>query len=442
MGTIILVVAFVVLAVLAAYCIFTRSTQTRLKSLVWIGAFVAFVLFALLSVIQWSFRWYGLALLLFFLAALGTYRLVGKRSEEKVFSTGRTLAASAAMLLLICVILIPEWILPQHALPRVKGTHAVATANYSYVDQSRVDPFSKTGEHRKVNLGCWYPQGAVGTYPLVMFSHGAFGTLTSNTSTFMELASNGYVVCSVDHPYHALVSRDTDGHLTLVDQSFFQEVMDVNNGRYDQAAVFKIEQKWLQLRTADINFVLNAILAQPQASGSDPVFHLIDREKIGLMGHSLGGAASAQVARERTDIRAVVDLDADLLGEYLDYINDKYVMNDTVYPVPLLIIWADDMVRLIDAIPDANSVVAAKRVTATAPHAYEVHIVGTDHQSLTDLPINSPFLVSLITTWVSKAGGGEPADKYYVIETLNDLVVKFFNAYLKGGGNFTTGGTK
>ena len=33
------------------------------------------------------------------------------------------------------------------------------------------------------------------------------------------------------------------------------------------------------------------------------------------MGHSLGGAASAQVARERNDINAVVNLDADLHGE-------------------------------------------------------------------------------------------------------------------------------
>jgi hypothetical protein len=50
------------------------------------------------------------------------------------------------------------------------------------------------------------------------------------------------------------------------------------------------------------------------------------------MGHSLGGAASAEVARERNDVDAVINLDADLFGEYVDYANGKYVMkvNDLV----------------------------------------------------------------------------------------------------------------
>jgi len=82
---------------------------------------------------------------------------------------------------------------------------------------------------------------------------------------------------------------------------------------------------------------------------------------------------------------------------------------------------------LIAAIPNADTVVAVKHVTATAPHAYEVHIAGTDHQSLTDLALTSPFLVSLITNAVPKAGGGEAADKLYVVEKMNEIVLAFFN---------------
>ena len=140
-------------------------------------------------------------------------------------------------------------------------------------------------------------------------------------------------------------------------------------------------------------------------AGSDAVYQLIDPEKIGLMGHSLGGESSAQVARERNDIDAVINLDADLAGEYLDYVDGKYVMNDKVYPVPILTILSDTLVRLIAAVPDANTVVAVKHVTATAPNAFEVHLTGTDHMSLTDLPLISPFLVSMINASVPKAGG-------------------------------------
>jgi hypothetical protein len=38
---------------------------------------------------------------------------------------------------------------------------------------------------------------------------------------------------------------------------------------------------------------------------------------------------------------------------------------------------------------------------------------------------------------VKKAGGGETADKYYVLEKMNDLVLTFFNSYLKGEGSFS-----
>jgi hypothetical protein len=95
------------------------------------------------------------------------------------------------------------------------------------------------------------------------------------------------------------------------------------------------------------------------------------------------------------------------------------------------------MVRLLDAVPDAQDVVALEHITASAPQAFEVHLTGTDHQSLTDLPLVSPFLVSVMTHSVKKVGGGESADKLYVIEKINDLVLTFFNAYLKGEGNFS-----
>jgi dienelactone hydrolase len=344
------------------------------------------------------------------------------------------------MFLLVLIVLIPALILPQYTPPRVTGKYAVATVNYTYTDKSRVETFNNTGENRKVNVEFWYPKDATGTFPLIVFSHGAFGIKISNTSTFMELASNGYVVCSIDHPYHSLFTVDADGHRTMVDQSFLQEVIDLNSGKYDEGTGFKLHQKWMNLRIADISFVLDTILAQIKDTSSGAVYRLIDPGKIGLMGHSLGGESSAQVARERNNIGAVVNLDSDLHGEYLDYIDGKYVMNDKVYPVPLLNILTDTTEQLIAAVPNANSVVAVKRVTATAPNAYEVHLTGTDHMSVTDLPLISPFFVSIINASVPKSGGQE-VNPLATIEKMNDLVLKFFNAYLKGEGSFSASGT-
>jgi predicted dienelactone hydrolase len=164
-----------------------------------------------------------------------------------------------------------------------------------------------------VNVEFWYPADGGGPYPLVVFSHGAFGIKASNTSTFMDLASNGYVVCSIDHPYHSLMTVDADGHRTMVDLSFLQEVIDLNKGKYDEETGYRLHQKWMALRVADINFVLDTILQQVKDSSSDGVYRLIDPGRIGLMGHSLGGESVAQVARERSDISAVVNLDSNLL---------------------------------------------------------------------------------------------------------------------------------
>jgi dienelactone hydrolase len=343
-------------------------------------------------------------------------------------------------ILLVCIAISPALIFPQYKLPPMTGKFEVDTVKYTYTDQSRIETFSHTGENRKVNVEFWYPKNTAGTYPLVVFSHGAFGIKTSNTSTFMELASNGYVVCSIDHPYHSLFTIGADGHPVTVDPSFFQEVIDVNNGKYDEAAIFKLEQKWMNLRTADINFVLDTILAHAKQASPEAVYQLIDPSKIGLIGHSLGGESSAQVARERNDIGAVINLDADLHGEYLNYVDGKYVLNDKPFPAPFLTIFADELVKLIDAVPDANTVVAVKHVIATSPNAYEVHLTGTDHMSLTDLSLASPFLVSLINASVPK-GGGQEVDAYSTIEKMNKIVLQFFDVYLKGEGSFTYTGT-
>ena len=70
----------------------------------------------------------------------------------------------------------------------------------------------------------WYPSDADGKYPLVIFSHGSFGTITSNVSLFTDLASHGYVVGSIGHTYQSFYTTDADGKTTMLDSSFMHEV--------------------------------------------------------------------------------------------------------------------------------------------------------------------------------------------------------------------------
>jgi len=440
MGKIILMIAFAIIFILAAYNIITKSNQNKVKSIIRIGAFALFVFLTLAWVIQWSFRWYGLGVLLLIWAMLGVWTLISKKSNVNEYKAGHTVFNAIVSMLLVGMVVTPALIFPQSTLPKPTGKHEVATFTATYTDNNRIETFSKTGGNRKVNVEFWFPKDSGNKYPLVVFSPGSFGTKGSNTSTFLELASNGYVVCSIDHPYHALVTSGADGQMVTMDSSFIQEVTGANNGKYDESTTFKLEQKWMQLRTADINFVLESVLAHAKEADSETVYQRIDPDKIGLMGHSLGGESSAQVARERSDIGAVINLDADLHGEYLEYVDGKYTLNEKVYPVPILTIFSDVMARLIAAVPNADTVVAVKHVTATAPKAFEVHLMGTDHMSLTDLPLISPFLVSIINASVPK-GGGQEVDAYATIEKMNAIVLQFFDVYLKGEGNFTYNGT-
>lgn len=446
MGTIILIAAFCLQIVFTTVCLITRSSQEKVRSYLRISVFILFVVFTIVSLIQWSFRWYGLAALLSVWAILGVWMLFRRTAETKYFSTGGTIGKGIGSLLLVFLVLLPALIFPQYTQPKITGTHPVTTALFTYTDESQVETFSNTGEKRKFNVEFWYPADSPRgeKYPLVIFSHGSMGVKTSNTSTFQELASNGYVVCSIDFPYLSLFTRGSDGRMVVQAPSFRQEFFDVNNGKYDAAKELELEHKWMAVETSGINFVLDTILASAQNPGAADVYQRVDGQKIGLIGHSLGGEASVQVARERiangqNDIDAVVNLDADLSGEYVDLVNGKEVLNASPYPVPILTILSDALTKLIDAIPDATEVVAVKHIDATAPQAYEIHFAGTNHMSFTDLAFISPPLTSLLNGSVHSAAGSDP-DPLATMEKLNDTVLKFFNAFLKDEGDFSTAG--
>lgn len=255
----------------------------------------------------------------------------------------------------------------------------------------------------------------------------------SNTSTFMELASNGYVVVSIDHPYHAAGTMDEEGNLTLGSQVFMQEVIDANSDVYTEQEQFELTSKWMKLRTEDMNFVLDEILEKPENTSAE-IYGLIEKDKIGLMGHSLGGAASAELGRDRKDISAVINLDGSMLGEYQMNADGVITMNEEPYPLPLLNFYSAYVMNELKANPDY--VYSNQYISSISSKAFETTIKGTNHMSYTDLPLFSPLLASQLS---GISGGSTKAnvDKYYCIETMNKLVLEFFNAYIKDMGEFT-----
>lgn len=433
MGSIILLVTVLLEIVFTVYCIRTKSHQSKIRSWLRVSESGAFLLLIVATIIEWSFRWYLLAFLLFILAAIGIVRLLAGKFENKPYKPGRLVIQSISVVLFFTLSVMPALIFPPFKLPAPTGEHPITTATYTCTDTSRIETFSDNGENRRLTVQFWYPSDAKEKYPLVVFSHGAFGVKASNTSTYMELASNGYVVCSIDHPYHAAGTVDTNGKLTIGSTKFMQEVVDANGDVYNEEEKLKLFNGWMNIRTSDISFVIDTIIENTKQSG-EPVFQMIDTDKIGLMGHSLGGAASVQLGRDREDIDAVIDIDGTMIGEHRGIVDGEVILNDEPYPLPILNFYSTYVIDELEANPDY--IYPNKYIVSISPAAFEICIKGSNHMSYTDLPLFSPPLADKLS---SISGGNTTAtvDTYYCINTMNRLILEFYDCYLKGEGSFT-----
>ncbi|KOP78503.1 acetylhydrolase [Lysinibacillus sp. FJAT-14745] len=426
MGILLLLIALIFEIVFAIYCIATKQNHNKIKNWIRIAVFIVFVIFTVSSVIVWSFRWVMLAILLFLLAIIGTVSLILKKSNIKQYKTSNIVWKSIMMILTFIFVLSPVIIFPQHPSPKVTGEYEVATATDTYYDQNRIEEFTDKEQNRFVNVEFWYPKNADGTYPLLVFSHGAYGIKISNRSTYTELASHGYVVVSIDHPYHSFFTRSEDGTVTMINSDFSHEIKNMNKGIYSNEERYNIIQKWMKLRTDDMNFVIDTILKKAK-DDTTPLYQHINTERIGVFGHSMGGAASVWLGRERDDVSAVVNIDGPFFSELIYKKEmDDFVASSKDFTTPLLNIYSDDVWRQLES----NSIYVANKLNNEHfKDAYTTHFKGAKHLSLTDLSLFSPILTNILQ------GGKADIDKFYCIETENELILKFFDFELKGIGH-------
>ena len=137
------------------------------------------------------------------------------------------------------------------------------------------------------------PAGRPHSLPLIVLSPGWTQPRATFTALAEDLASHGYVVVAIDHTYENRATTFPDGHVTdcaacaVDDQPGFWE-------------------KFTQVRTADTSFVLDQLTGpHPKWRGSA----LIDPQRIGMTGHSAGGAVTAQAMLADPRIRAGADID-------------------------------------------------------------------------------------------------------------------------------------
>ncbi|WP_432749802.1 hypothetical protein [Paenibacillus amylolyticus] len=265
MEILILVVTLVSELAIAVYSIATKQSRSKIKSWTRIAMFIGFMILSLGKVVVWEYTWGLFVSLLFILALKEMAVLLRKQKHTSRYRAYSTIWKFLLLILTVVVTLVPVLLFPQFRLPQVTGPYAVATATYSYIDKNRIEEFTDQEDNRSVNVEFWYPEQADGTYPLLVFSHGAFGIKASNTSTFTELASHGYFVVSIDHPYHSFYTVSEDGKVVTINSEYMQEVNNANkDGVYSLGEFYELTQKWMKLRTDDMDFVMDTILEQAE----------------------------------------------------------------------------------------------------------------------------------------------------------------------------------
>ena len=393
----------------------------------------------LIPTVNMKWRFFGaLIVLAVRLLIAGIVWLVMRKQSNGLRKKPVTVISCVLSVVLIAFSLVPAFIFTNYSGLPTTGEYKVIETSVIFVDKNRVDEFESDGSYREVPAHFYYPENAEGEYPLVIFSHGAFGYYQSNFSTYAELASNGYIVVALDHPHHSFFTTDTDGKTVTVDTDFIEDVIKINEDTSDEE-VYTISQSWLKLRVDDENFVLDTIKTAKRNKSIDESWHTDDQtgiisvlehtdtEKIGLMGHSLGGATAVSLGRERSDIDAVIDLDGTMLGEIKGVENGKNVYYSEPYPVPVLDFTKEtdyndrEQYKSEKGYPYVN-----EYITDNAKVSKTVVFKDVELMDFTDLPLISPFLASML-------GSGD-VNHDETLSTINSIVLNWFDYYLKNEG--------
>ncbi len=242
-------------------------------------------------------------------------------------------------------------------------------------------------------------------------------------SLYRELASHGYVVCSIDHVYHSLYSAGVDGKVIRIDRDYLSDLK-AEDAKSDREQSFRYYKEWMKLRCDDIDFVIDYILDQTLKNEAGGVYELVDANRIGLAGHSLGGAAVLGTGRNRKDIDGVIALEAPFLCDIKGVEDGEFIWENESYPVPLLNIYSDSSWNNLGNWPQyaANN----KLLFSNRPDIFNIYIEGTGHLGLTDLSLVSPFLTNILD------GKSQTLDSEHSLQRINRACLEFFDYYLKG----------
>ncbi|HEX5807763.1 MAG TPA: hypothetical protein VFY25_03800 [Anaerolineales bacterium] len=352
----------------------------------------------------------------------------------------------------LCLLLISSVaIYPQLELPAPNGPYTVGRTTYRWVDTSRPEVLSMDpNDFREVVVLVWYPaeQGSgqqagyflhlasvaealkesgelkwwqvaalqfvrsnnpvdakpmngQDPFPIVIFSPGNGTNMEFYASVASEIASHGYIVVGLNHPYDVAAVELANGQVAPYDKD--QWALDPDAHR-----AYSTER--MKVRTADMLFVL-AQLEDMNASG--PFAGTMDLNLIAAAGHSLGGITASEACKADARFRACLNYDGLQAG-------GPFSMDRAATPPSQPFMFLTKESRLHPALLDRFE---------SMPGSYWVVVHGASHQSFTDGPVLQPTLLP----------GENQADQF--MDLIQEYSLAFLDHTLKGQASgllFTT----
>lgn len=183
--------------------------------------------------------------------------------------------------------------------------------DYTKIPQEKLAYLDSLMTHAILDVPC---DQTVKKYPLVLFSQGWGASRYAYTSLVEDLASHGYIVMAVDHPYESLATAFPDGR--VIPYSFVTNQTDEEDDR--------MMNKQLHVRLADMECAMHYLRHINECDQKKIIACAIDFDRIGVIGHSFGAA----VATLLPSCKAVINLDGWLSQEHIDTaeLNKPYMM--------------------------------------------------------------------------------------------------------------------
>ena len=234
------------------------------------------------------------------------------------------------------------------------------------------------------------PASSPARLPVIVFQHGYTGLPSSHTALMEDLASHGWAVLNVIHPYEATGARLADGTVvTFTDdknamRAGIMEVLNewgpeggtmdkitaaADDGEKEQLmrgnlAKLKNTDQVVKRWTLDVTHVLDHL---PKDDAPGRLAARLDLTRLGAAGHSMGGVVAAQFCVKDRRCKAALNLDG--IPQYGTII-------DTPMAAPMLMVYSARPGRA-----GASDIIYRR----SASKYYRVDVTDTLHLDFTDM---------------------------------------------------------